>query len=165
MALPGPHPIDAGARAAVLALNNAHAVATSTLDAGALDRLLGMAFHARQFGGGTEGFLIALDQSAPYDSPNFQWFRERRAQFVYIDRVVVAPQARGRGLARLLYRTLFTAARQAGHERVVCEVNTDPPNPESDAFHAAMGFAETGRATLPDRGKSVRYLERRICDT
>jgi predicted GNAT superfamily acetyltransferase len=42
---------------------------------------------------------------------------------------------------------------------VCCEVNSDPPNPLSDAFHAALGFREVGRAFLPDRGKSVRYLE------
>ena len=40
-----------------------------------------------------------------------------------------------------------------------CEVNIDPPNPVSDAFHAFFGFVEVGWAFLPDRGKSVRYLE------
>jgi predicted GNAT superfamily acetyltransferase len=41
----------------------------------------------------------------------------------------------------------------------VCEVNAEPPNPASDAFHAAMGFAEVGSATLGG-GKQVRYFER-----
>ena len=50
-------------------------------------------------------------------------------------------------------------ARAAGHERVVCEVNADPPNPASDAFHAALGFAEIGATLLPN-GKTVRYFMR-----
>ena len=32
-----------------------------------------------------------------------------------------------------------------------------PPNPGSDAFHAALGFVEAGQAEHPD-GKVVRYL-------
>jgi predicted GNAT superfamily acetyltransferase len=39
-------------------------------------------------------------------------------------------------------------------------VNYEPPNPASEAFHTRLGFVEVGRATLPDRGKSVRYLKR-----
>ena len=43
-----------------------------------------------------------------------------------------------------------------------CEVNRDPPNPDSDAVDAALGFREVGSAFLADRGKSVRYLERKL---
>ena len=43
-----------------------------------------------------------------------------------------------------------------------CEVNAEPPNPASDAFHRAMGFAPVGEAFLADRGKTVRYFERRL---
>jgi predicted GNAT superfamily acetyltransferase len=39
------------------------------------------------------------------------------------------------------------------------EAPRSPPNPGSDAFHAALGFREVGRAFLADRGKAVRYLE------
>ena len=59
-----------------------------------------------------------------------------------------------------LYRELFDRARAAGHDRIVCEVNLDPPNPGSDAFHAKMGFAEVGRAELEPGGKLVRYYEK-----
>jgi predicted GNAT superfamily acetyltransferase len=54
------------------------------------------------------------------------------------------------------------AARAAGYAHVCCEVNIDPPNPGSDAFHANMGFEEIGRAFLPERGKTVRYLMRTL---
>jgi predicted GNAT superfamily acetyltransferase len=100
------------------------------------------------------------NQDADYDSPNFLWFRARYGRFVYVDRIVVEPAARGQGHARRLYEDLFAAAARAGHERVVCEVNRDPPNAASDGFHAALGFAEIGHATIHGGRKTVRYLER-----
>ena len=154
-------PISTADEAVVLALNNAHAVELSWLDAARLTHLLGQAFHARRIGD-LDAFLVAFDQAADYDSPNYLWFRERYARFVYVDRVVVAPGARGRGLARRLYADLFDRAMRAGHDLVVCEVNADPPNPASDAFHAALDFAEVGRASIHDGSKTVRYLARRI---
>jgi predicted GNAT superfamily acetyltransferase len=144
--------------AVILALNNAHAQELSLLDAAKLSAMIGNAFHAVR-AGDADAFMIAFDQDGDYDSPNFLWFRERYQRFVYVDRIVVDRAARGRGLARALYANLFEWARVAGHERVVCEVNAEPPNPASDAFHAAMGFAEVGSATLGG-GKQVRYFER-----
>ena len=47
----------------------------------------------------------------------------------------------------------------AGHARVVCEVNSRPPNPESDALHAVLGFVEIGSASIHNDSKDVRYLE------
>jgi len=102
-------------------------------------------------------FLLAFTADADYDSPNFLWFRERHARFVYTDRVVVAAEARGHGLARALYADLFARAGSDRHSLACCEVNIDPPNPASDRFHAALGFTEAGRATTP-ACKTVRYL-------
>lgn len=146
---------------AVLALNNAHAAETSWLEAERLHQLVGEAFVAGRIGS-LEAFLLAFDQDAHYDSPNFLWFRERYPRFVYVDRIVTAPEARGQGHARRMYLALFTAARFAGHERIVCEVNADPPNPASDAFHASLGFEEVGAAIIHGGKKSVRYFERKL---
>jgi predicted GNAT superfamily acetyltransferase len=154
-----PLPIAPDDQPAVLALNNAHAVELSPLDAGALARLIDQSFHARRVGT-LDGFLIAFDQGADYDSPNFLWFRARYPRFVYVDRVVIAPAARGRGLARRLYEDLFRRSADAGHTQIACEVNSKPPNPISDEFHGAMGFAAVGLATLERTGKTVRYLLR-----
>lgn len=145
--------------AGVLALNNAHAAELSWLEQGDLDHLIAEAFHARAIGD-CDAFLIAFDQGADYRSPNFLWFRERYERFVYVDRVVVAASARGRGLARALYEDLFAGASQAGHRVITCEVNAEPPNPASDAFHAALGFATVGGATIQDGKKTVRYYAR-----
>jgi predicted GNAT superfamily acetyltransferase len=145
---------------AALGLNNAHAAETSWLDGEKLHRLIGEAFVAGRIGN-VDALLLAFDQSADYDSPNFLWFKQRYPRFIYVDRIITAAEARGRGYARRMYLALFLAARADGHERVVCEVNSDPPNPGSDAFHASMGFVEVGSATL-GVGKSVRYFERRL---
>ncbi len=143
----------------LLALNNVHAEQTSLLDAARLRHMLATAFHVAAIGE-LDAFLIAFDQAADYDSPNFLWLRARHSRFVYVDRIVTAPQSRGLGHASRLYRDLFARAAAAGHDRILCEVNLDPPNLGSDAFHARMGFAEIGRATWQDGAKTVRYLQR-----
>jgi predicted GNAT superfamily acetyltransferase len=143
----------------LLALNNAHAQELSWLEPARLRHLVGQAFLARHIGN-LDAFLLAFDQGADYDSPNFLWFRGRFPRFVYVDRIVVAASARGRGCARRLYRDLFEHAESAGHERVVCEVNISPPNPASDAFHAALGFVEVGSASVHEGSKTARYLSR-----
>ena len=154
-------PISEDAETAVLELNNAHAVELSWLERVQLASLVDQAFYARRIGG-VDAFLIALDERASYDSPNYQWFRQRYPRFVYVDRVVVATAARGRGYARLLYADLLHRAAEAGHDMLVCEVNANPPNPASDAFHAALGFSEVGLATIHGGSKTVRYLARML---
>jgi predicted GNAT superfamily acetyltransferase len=145
----------------LLALNNAHAQALSWLDSERLYHLVAEAFFARRIVEG-DSLLIAFTQDADYDSPNFLWFRSRFPRFIYVDRVVVAPEARGRGHARRLYQDLFDHAARAGHDKVLCEVNSSPPNPESDAFHAALGFTEIGTGSIHDGLKTVRYLIRQL---
>jgi uncharacterized protein len=144
---------------ALLALNNAHVRELSRLDRTRLERLVSRACMALRIGN-VDAFLLAFDQDADYDSPNFLWFRARYPRFVYVDRVATTVTARRRGHARRLYEHLITAASSAGHRRVVCEVNVNPPNPASDAFHAVLGFAEVGTATFQGGGKTVRYLSR-----
>jgi predicted GNAT superfamily acetyltransferase len=146
-----------GEQEGMVALNNDFAVETSVLTAAAMDALIRSAFFVR-VAGETEAFCIALDQNAGYHNPNFDWFCGRLQRFVYIDRVVVAERARGRGLARAMYHALRGAAKEAAHTVLCCEVNVDPPNLASDRFHQGFGFSEIGRALLPDRGKTVRYL-------
>jgi predicted GNAT superfamily acetyltransferase len=145
----------------LLLLNNAHAKELSYLSPERMEDLLGTAFMACRVGE-ADAFLLAFDQDAAYDSPNFLWFRDRFERFVYVDRVVIDPAARGRGLARSLYEALFRRSEEAGHNRVVCEVNSDPPNPASDAFHAKMRFEEVGSALLPGGAKAVRYFSRAL---
>ena len=147
---------------ALVSLNNAHAEELTVLSPDDMTRLIRRSFLALG-AGEAEAFLIAFDQDAEHDSPNFLWFRERFDRFVYVDRIAVAPHARGSGLGRRLYEALFERARGAGHHRIACEVNLDPPNPASDAFHSAMGFVVVGSATLSS-GKTVRYYIRSLAE-
>jgi hypothetical protein len=57
---------------------------------------------------------------------------------------------------------VFSQASNAGHDRIVCEVNLHPPNLASDAFHAALGFVEVGKAVIEGGEKTVRYLSRTL---
>jgi uncharacterized protein len=141
---------------AVLALNNAHAVEVNALTADALAALVDVAAHARVVEGG-RGFLIALGERTPIQGPNHAWFVARYPAFRYIDRVVIAPEARGLGHARRLYED--RAALAAGRP-LCCDVNLVPPNPASLAFHARLGFVACGEADDPRNGKRVRYLIR-----
>ena len=143
----------------VLALNNAHAAELSLLDRDRLAGLVRQALWAAQVGD-ADGFLLLLDETAAYDSPNFRWFKDRYGRFAYVDRVVVAPRAQGLGLARRLYAGAFAAAVAAGQRVVAAEVNRIPPNPASDAFHAALGFREVGQAAVHGGARTVRYLLR-----
>jgi predicted GNAT superfamily acetyltransferase len=153
--------VSADDEAVILALNNEHAAELSWLEPERLSFLIGEAFYARRIGT-LEAFIMTFDQDASYDSPNFLWFRERYKRFVYVDRVVVAAEARGRGHARRLYQDLFDHAARAGQAIVTCEVNAEPPNPASDAFHAALGFAEVGDAVIHGGKKAVRYYLREL---
>lgn len=153
--------IHAADEAAVLALNNENAAELSWLEPQELSALIGTSFSASRIGD-LEAFLLTFDQTATYDSPNFLWFRDRYPRFVYVDRIVVAADARGRGHARRLYEDLFARAAAAGHDVVTCEVNMDPPNPTSDAFHVALGFQEVGQAVIHDGKKAVRYYAKQL---
>jgi hypothetical protein len=150
----------------LLALNNDHSIELSPLSLPELDRLIQISFFSASISA-SNALLISFDRSAPYDNENFLWFQNFFSQsdpanpnFVYVDRVVTSPAARGKGYARALYSELFRRAKSAGHSRIVCEVNYAPPNPVSDAFHASLNFQEVGRASVYHGTKKVRYLLR-----
>src|SRR3954451_18653882 len=132
---------------ALLALNNEHARELSWLEPARLQQLVEQSFLARRIGS-IDAFLLAFDQGADYDSPNYLWFRARYPRFIYVDRIVVAESARGRGLARLLYNDLFARVASSKRDLIACEVNAMPPNPASDRLHAALGFSVVGEAAI-----------------
>ncbi len=148
---------------ALLALNNAHATELSFLAAERFERLVGLAFFARCTDE-ADGFILAFDERADYDSPNFLWFRTGCRRFVYVDRVVVIASRRGAGIASCFYDALEREARAMGQDFLGCEVNISPPNPASDAFHARRGFATLGEGMTPDGAKTVRFLGRTLRD-
>lgn len=147
--------------ALLLALNNAHAEELSYKTPQGFRELIGAASHVRAAPGGL-ALLVAFHENCQYDSPNYLWLKARFPRFNYIDRVVVSAAARGQGLARRLYADLENRTLQEGRARLVCEINAVPPNPASDIFHQALGFAPVGEQVLADRGKTVRYWAKEL---
>ncbi len=148
---------------AILDANGTAIPHVNSLSRDALDDLAGQAFYFRAVRNeeGLMGILLALSQDAVYGSPNFNWFRERYTRFVYIDRIVVAASVRRGGIGRALYTDLERRAA-ASAPLLACEVNIDPPNPGSMAFHERFGFAEVGRQYTDGGIKLVRLMVKRL---
>ena len=157
--LPPPYTDDLFGR--LLALNNAHAADLSWKSPEDFALLLDTASHVRAE---TQGLalIVAMHEGCTYENPNFAWHARRFPHFYYIDRVVVSGAARGRGLARQLYADLEAVARAEGRQRLVCEINAEPPNPQSDAFHQKLGFEPVGEQFLESYGRTVRYWSREL---
>ncbi len=111
-------------------------------------------------GGALAGFVLVLGAGGAYSSPNYRYFSRRNRAFTYVDRIAVAPFAQGRGVGRALYERVVAHGRSAGSPVVCAEVNLEPPNPDSQAFHSAMGFVEVGRQWTYDDTVQVQLLER-----
>ena len=111
--------------------------------------------------GSVAGYLFAMTSNANYDGEEYRWFREHcREPFFYIDQVAVAPAYRGRGLGVKLYEDLEEAARHTGLHLLTCEVNYEPFNAASQAFHERLGFNEVGQLSV--RELTVSLLQRRF---
>ncbi|WP_417769525.1 GNAT family N-acetyltransferase [Stappia sp.] len=153
-------PADAGAARRV---NEASLPAVNSLSEAELLALAEMSVHTLVAVRGEDlvGLLVCLDQGADYDSRNFTWLKDNLGRFAYVDRIALAPEARGAGIGQLFYQDLIArlAAEPArATAPLACEVNTRPPNPGSLRFHQRLGFAEIGAQDLGD--KAVVYLSR-----
>lgn len=138
--------------AALLALNEESVHFLSPLDETRLSRLWAESslcvVTSEGEGGAVDGFLLALREGVAYDSPNYRWFAARYPTFLYVDRIVIAAAAQGRGRGRALYTELFRVAREMAVPFVTAEFDVEPPNEGSRRLHGAFGFAEVGRQTL-----------------
>ncbi|WP_460759960.1 GNAT family N-acetyltransferase [Lysobacter fragariae] len=143
--------------AAILALNLESEDLMSPLDAARLAQLHAQAtYHRVACDGDTVvAFLLAFREGAAYDSPNYLWFAQRHAAFLYIDRIAVAGTHQGRQIGRLLYEDLFAFARQHGVGTIACEFYIEPFNEASSRFHAKFGFREVGTQWVAGGKKQV----------
>ena len=155
--------IDATDLTPLLTMNNRAIPAVNLLDAAELLDLVSMA-HAAVIVVDDEapdtplGLVVTLAAGNDYESENYRWFEERGGDFLYVDRIVVAEGMRGRGLGQLLYERVFAEAELAGLTEVTCEVNLDPPNPGSLAFHDRLGFVQLGEQVTKGGSVTVALL-------
>lgn len=150
----------------VLEINVANVPAVGEVD---LDRLRFIVDQSEialvvQLGDTIAGYCLVLGQGASYDSLNYLWFMERYPDAFYLDRVAFDASTQGRGLGTALYAEvdrLIHERRSGGAEvaRLTLEVNVDPPNEQSLAFHGSRGFTEVGRRVAYD-GIEVSLMQR-----
>ena len=107
------------------------------------------------------GYLIGYVGSATYEGEEFGWFKQRVPGFVYVDQVALAPAYRGRGIGNMLYSRLESWGIHRQYTCLTCEVNLDPANPGSMAFHRRQGFMEMGRMHTVD-GRYVSLIKKEI---
>lgn len=107
------------------------------------------------------GYLLSHASDAGYDDTEICELRRRVAEpFLYVCQIVIAREHRGRGLGRALYEEIAGIARRQELRLVCCDVNTDPPNPGSIAFHRRLGFATIASGTASN-GFAITFLGRR----
>jgi predicted GNAT superfamily acetyltransferase len=145
--------------AAVLAINAANVPEVGAVDADRLSFLVAESTFSLvvdiggevdgEVGGEVVGFCVVLPLGSSYDSVNYRWFAERYDDVVYLDRVAFDERHQRRGLGRLLYRAVEQRASAVGAAAIALEVNVDPPNDASLAFHARQGYIEVGRQDTP----------------
>jgi predicted GNAT superfamily acetyltransferase len=135
----------------VLALNLASEHHLSALDETRLQYLLSLARRSlvAEAGDKVVAFAVAIAPRAPYDSRNYRWFAAHLERFLYLDRIAVAGSFRRRGIATQIYDAMEATAASLG--RMVCDVNIEPPNEASLAFHGARGYREIGRLEHPEK--------------
>jgi len=145
----------------VLALNSA-SVELSRLGPDRLDWLRLIAAHAAvvEIDGVVAAFALTFAPGASYDRLDFQWFSDTYGdRFLYVDRIAVAEPYRRKGVASLLYRAIEKAAKP--FDRLVCEVNVDPPAVPALGFHTERGFVEVGKLAQAD-GRTTALLSKEL---
>ena len=148
----------------VLALNNAAGVNILPLDNAGVRWFYRNAsyFRVAEVDGTLVGFLLALDNLAEHDSSNFRWFAERYAEFVYIDRSVIASPRRGLGVGRAFYADV-TSFAEVRAPLLTCEVFLEPRNDIAVLFHGTYGFHEVGQQVMEPVNRRVSMLSKTLC--
>lgn len=150
----------AGDETAILALNAQSVQVLSPMNAARFSDLKAQSdcLLVAEVDGKVVGFLIGFCDGKTYDSLNYQWFRSRLKNFFYIDRIVIDENARSQGLGKLFYQHLIKWAGQNAITWLAAEIDIDPPNPGSLAFHVNLGFSEVAQQTLSNKTVSLQVM-------
>ncbi|MFS3127439.1 GNAT family N-acetyltransferase [Nocardioides sp. Bht2] len=151
-------PIVVDDHAWVLDLNERFVDVLSAMDLERLHYLLNRAAGAFiiEHEGERAGFVLTFAPGVEYDSVYYRWFSDNLSDFRYLDRVVIDGPFHRLGLGSRAYAEL--EADTGPHCPMTLEVNVDPPNQASLAFHAGRGYREITR--LGNAGKQVALMQR-----
>ena len=108
-------------------------------------------------------FLLTMDQHADYQSLNYQYFLKNYEQFLYVDRIVVKPSHHRLGLGKRLYE-FATQSTHGEYPILTCEVNVQPPNPDSLRFHEKCGFEGVAEQDTENGTKRVLLMVKNLVD-
>ena len=97
---------------------------------------------------GVERLVVALDESVPL---GFMGAQAGRLEMLFL-----APEARGRGLGRLLLEEAI--ARYS-----VEELTVNAQNPDAVGFHEHLGFRTYKRTELDEEGRPYPLLYMKLC--
>lgn len=132
--------------------------AAQAADAAGLSDLLRVAGHpvrpevlAERLDGLRQGpgaALVAVEWGPPSGLVVLHWYPSLAASLAtaQITTLLVDPDARRRGIGRLLLKAASQAARSAGCGDL--QILMSPDQPELQDFGAATGFSETGRVSV-----------------
>ncbi len=150
---------------AVLRINVQGLPGVATLDESELARLMALPNHHLVVESANSlivGYALAFDDDAPYDGEEFQTFKRKTAKpFIYIDQVATLTEARRIGIGAAIYEAVENKAKLCDVFLLCCEVNTNPPNPESMSFHKNRGFRQLESLATED-GRVVALLIKEV---
>lgn len=147
----------------ILRINRESVPNVSELDADEFSLLLDLCEYSKvvEVDGEIAGYIFALGKGMDYDGEEYNWFRSQSSEdFLYIDQIAIDREWQGRGCGKILYADLENYAVRSRRPTLVCEVNCEPLNQVSMAFHERLGFKELSR--METRGVLVSLLEKRV---
>ena len=140
------------------AWNQANTPHVNSLDFSTFSKVYSLSSYCYiiDYKGKPAGFSWLMSPGSPYDSVNFQYFNDRYSTFLYLDRIVIAEEFRGKKLATRMYEHIFATHAPIP---ICCEVNSLPENVASIALHEKLGFSLVGEQSTEGGRKQVQLLK------
>ncbi|MEH6452677.1 MAG: GNAT family N-acetyltransferase [Psychromonas sp.] len=128
----------------ILALNEISVKVLSPMDREKLVRLIKVSAIAVVLEDQKQvaGVLLAFSSDIAYESINYQWFNDSYNSFLYIDRIVVSENYRGKGVASRLFTYALEWAKNHSLASIFAEIDVMPANDASLLFHQKQGFKQ-----------------------
>jgi uncharacterized protein len=148
---------------AIMTINEAGRPGVSPLDTTAVAELFTNApyFVVAELESVVVGYMIGYTAENVYDGEEFARFKGKFPQFLYIDQIAIAPSAQHAGIGKKFYSYAANFATTRQFPMIVCEVNLEPPNPNSLNFHLHIGFRELETLKVSD-GRTVSLLQKNL---